>query len=346
MTTPTDRRRLTVLGVKSIVFTLVTVLATLALAATIRNSTSGGEEFRADFTDVTSLNRGDDVRMAGVKVGSVRDIEVSDANVATVTFTVDPAVPLPEGSRLELRFRNLVGQRYIAVEPPQEPTGGETLRAGHTFGVTDTAPALDLTLLFNGFQPLFRLLDPEDVNTLSGQILAVFQGDGASVDSLLASAGRLTTTLAERDAVIGDLVDSLGSVLETVSTRSAQLDATIVTLQQLVTGLAQDRETIGQTLDGLGSLSVSVADLLEQGREPLAASIVGLDDLAGNLSDSEEVLDRVLTNLPPKLDALGRTGSYGSWVNFYVCSIQGSIPLPEGYRGDLGAEPDAARCYA
>ncbi|WP_052336906.1 MCE family protein [Nocardioides alkalitolerans] len=345
MTTPTDRRHVAVLATKSIVFTLVTLLATLALAATIRNSSGGGEEFRADFSDVTSLNRGDDIRMAGVKVGSVRDIEVGDDNLARVTFTVDPAVTVPEGTQLELRFRNLVGQRYIAMEPPVSGSGGE-IEAGHTFPVSETAPALDLTLLFNGFQPLFRLLDPEDVNTLSGQIVAVFQGDGASVDTLLASAGRLTTTLAERDAVIGDLIDSLGSVLETVSTRSAQLDATIVTLQQLVTGLAQDRDTIGRTLDGLGALSVSVADLLEQGRAPLAESIVGLGDLAGNLSDSEEVLDRVLTNLPPKLDALGRTGSYGSWLNFYVCSIQGSIPLPEGYRGDLGAEPDAARCYA
>ncbi|MFW6775916.1 MCE family protein [Nocardioides sp. CPCC 205120] len=345
MTTTAERRRLATLGVKSVVFTLVTVLATLALAATIRNSSGSGAEFRGVFTDVTSLNRGDDIRMAGVKVGSVRDIEVTDERFATVTFTVDEAVRVPEGTQLELRFRNLVGQRYIALEPPTDGGGG-AVAAGHTFGVDDTAPALDLTLLFNGFQPLFRLLDPEDVNALSGQIVAVFQGDGASVDSLLASAGSLTAELAERDAVIGDLITSLGSVLETVNARSAQLDATIVTLQQLVSGLAQDRDTIGRTLDGLGALSVSVADLLEEGREPLAASITGLGDLAGNLSDSEEVLDAVLSALPPKLDALGRTGSYGSWVNFYVCSIQGSIPLPEGYRGDLGAEPDAARCYA
>ena len=69
----------------------------------------------------------------------------------------------------------------------------------------------------------------------------MFQGDGASVDSLLASTGSLTTTLAEKDAVIGQLISSLSSVLNTVNDRSGQLDTTIVTLQQLVSGLASDR---------------------------------------------------------------------------------------------------------
>lgn len=338
------RNGLTPIAVKSIVFTLVTVLATLVLAATIRNGSGGGGEFTARFTDATSLNEGDDIRMAGVKVGAVRDIEVADDGLAEVTFTVSDEVAVPAGTTLELRFRNLVGQRYIALQPPTTPEGGEAIAPGHEFGVDATSPALDLTLLFNGFHPLFRLLDPEDVNALSGQVLAVFQGDGASVDTLLESTGRLTTTLAQKDAVIGQLITSLGSVLATVESRTDEVDATIVTLQQLVSGLAADRDTIGATLDGLGSLSVSVADLLDEGRAPLQESIVGLGDLAGNLADSSDTIDTLLTNLPGRLDALGRVGSYGSWLNFYACSVQGLIPLPEGYRGDLGIEPVAARC--
>lgn len=337
--------------VKSLVFTLVTVLATLALAATIRNTSGSGEEYHAVFTDVTSLNRGDDIRVAGVKVGSVRDIEVTDERYAEVTFTVSDDVTLPSGTTAELRFRNLVGQRYIALVPPSAEevrTGkvddGGDLEPGHTFEIGSTAPALDLTLLFNGFQPLFRFLDPEDVNTLSGQVLAVFQGDGASVDGLLASTGSLTSTLAAKDQVIGDLITSLSAVLEVVDSRTDELDTTVVTLQQLVSGLAEDRTTIGATLEGLGGLTTSVADLLEEGRAPLADAVVGLDALAGNLSGAEDTLDEVLTSLPVTLDALGRTASYGSWVNFYACSVQGRIPMPEGYRGDLGVTTDVTRC--
>ncbi|MFD1859243.1 MCE family protein [Aeromicrobium camelliae] len=338
---------MTKLLIKSIVFTLVTVLATVALAGTIRNSVSGSaKQYTAMFTDATSLNKGDDVRMAGVKVGTVEDIRVAENRLAEVTFTVSQQVRVRGGTTAELRFRNLVGQRYIALEPPEDP--GPTLQAGYTFPTSATRPALDLTMLFNGFQPLMKFLSPEDVNKLSEQIIAVFQGEGATVEGLLSSTASLTQTIAEKDEVIGQLIDSLSAVLTTINGRSDQLDTTIITLQQLVSGLAEDREVIGSTLDGLGNLTVSVSELLEEGRAPLKGSIAALDRLSGNLSNAEAVLDSFFQVLPTKLDRIGRLGSYGSWLNFYVCSIEGKIPMPEGYMGDLGVTPAAGvtRCAA
>lgn len=334
--------RLTLL--KSLVFTVVTVLATALLAATIRNTDGGATAtYRAVFSDATSLNRGDDIRMAGVKVGTVQDIEVTDRRRAGVEFTVQRGLRLPRGTTAELRFRNLVGQRYISLEPP-ERNGGDTLPLGYTFGLDETRPALDLTMLFNGFQPLLRFLDPEDVNNLSGQIIAVFQGEGATVEGLLDSTASLTSTLAEKDRVIGELIRNLSAVLTTINSRSGQLDSTIVTLQRLVSGLARDRKTIGSTLDGMGRLTTSVAGLLEEGRPPLKRSIASLEDLSTNLADNDRVLDRFFRTLPVKLDRIGRTGSYGSWLNFYECEITGVIPQPEAYWGDLGAKPIAERC--
>ncbi len=327
---------------KSVVFTLVTLIATAALAATIRNSGGPGESYRAVFSDATSLNRGDEIRMAGVKVGTVTGIDLDDDANAVVEFTVADTARVEAGTIAQLKFRNLVGQRYISLEPPERR--GAELEPGYTFELEDTRPALDLTLLFNGFQPLLQALDPDDVNTLSAEIVAVFQGDGASVDTLLASTGNLTQTLAAKDAVIGDLITSLSSVLATVNSRTDQVDTVIVTLQQLVSGLASDRATIGSTLDGLSGLAVSVSDLLEQGREPLRNDIAALQQLAGNLSGAEATLNEFFATLPVKLDSLGRLGSYGSWLNFYVCQIDGVIPNPEGYYGDVGVQSNAGRC--
>ena len=329
---------------KSLVFVVVTVVATAALSATIRNSgTSDGVEYQAMFTDVTSLNRGDDIRMAGVKIGRVDDINIADQRVAKVTFSVDREIELNSGTTATIRFRNLVGQRYISLA--QGDTALAVLKAGHTFDTDQTEPSLDLTMLFNGFQPLFRLLSPDDVNNLSFQIIQVFQGEGSTVEQLLSSTASLTSTVAAKDKVIGELIDNLNGVLVSVNDRSDQLSTTLITLQRLVSGLAEDREVIGSTLDGLGDLSVSVADLLEEGRPPLKASITSLDSLAGNLAAAEPVIESFLQLLPTKLDRIGRLGSYGSWLNFYVCSIEGRIPLPQGYMGDLGAQPIAGRCH-
>lgn len=337
------RRTMAITLTKSLVFALATVLATLALAGTIRNSSEGArDEYVAIFSDVTSLNKGDDVRMAGVKVGTVSKVEVARGRLARVTFTVSDNAPLGEGARAELYFRNLVGQRYIALEPGN--VTGERLRPGYVFDLEHTQAALDLTALFNGFQPLFRLLDPADVNELSGQIIAVFQGEGPTVEGLLKSTASLTSTLADRDQVIGDLITNLSSVLGVVNERSDQLDTTLVTLQRLVSGLSADRETIGSTLDGMGDLSESVAGLLEEGRPALKRSIKALGDLSGILADNEDVIARSLNTMPTKLERLAKLASYGSWVNFYVCSINGRIPLPDGYYGDRGVKPVAGRC--
>lgn len=329
--------------IKSLVFTIVTVLATAVLASTIRNDAGGSaREYKAMFEDATSLNKGDDIRIAGVKVGTVSDIEVADTRLAKVTFSVNDDVQLTSGTTAHLRFRNLVGQRYIALDLPAKP--GTKLAAGHNFDTDETEPALDLTMLFNGFQPLFKLLNPEDVNNLSSQIIAVFQGEGATVEGLLSSTASLTSTIAEKDQVIGDLITNLDNVLTTLNNPSDQLDTTITTLQQLVSGLAEDRTTIGSTIEGLGDLTTSVADLLDEGRKPLKDSIASLGDLSENLADAEPTIDKFLETLPTKLDRIGRTASYGSWVNFYLCSIEGRIPMPEGYYGDLGAKPIAGRC--
>lgn len=329
--------------IKSIVFTVVTVLATAVLATTIRNDAGGNsEDYTALFTDATSLNKGDDIRIAGVKVGTVSSIDVAEGRLAKVGFTVTDTVDLTRGTTAELRFRNLVGQRYIALDLPA--TEGKELEPGHTFELDQTKPALDLTMLFNGFQPLFKFLNPEDVNNLSTQIISVFQGEGATVEGLLSSTASLTSTIADKDQVIGELITDLNDVLTTINNPSDQLDTTIVTLQQLVSGLAQDRKTIGSTLDGLGDLTTSVAGLLKEGRKPLKNSIRGLGKLSKNLADNEPALDSFLKKLPTKLDKIGRLGSYGSWLNFYVCSIGGSIPMPEGYMGDLGVRPIAERC--
>ncbi|HEY9354167.1 MAG TPA: MCE family protein, partial [Nocardioides sp.] len=202
----------------------------------------------------------------------------------------------------------------------------------------------DLTMLFNGFQPLFKFLDPEDVNNLSAQIIAVFQGEGATVESLLSSTASLTSTLADRDQVIGDLITNLNSVLEVVSQRTGMLDTTLVTLQRLVSGLAADRKTLGSTIEGMGELSQSVTGLLEEGREPLRDSIDSLGDVSENLAENDEALTKFLTTMPQKTDQIGRMATYGGWLNFYICSIDGRIPKPEGYYGDLGVDSPAGRC--
>lgn len=311
--------------IKLVIFAVVTLVATAALAATIANTDTGGTTYRARFTDATGLNPGDDVRISGVRVGQVTDVSVVDRRLAEVEFTVQTDHKLSASAGAAIRYRNLVGQRYLALT--QGPGTPGVLPAGGTIPVPRTVPALDLTVLFNGFKPLFTALSPDDVNKLSYEIIQVLQGEGGTVGSLLAHTASLTSTIADRDQVIGSLIDNLNTVLGTVAQRDQELSGLISSLQQLVSGLAADRKPIGDAISTLADLSTGTAGLLTDARPSLKDSITGLGQLSANLNDSQPLVEKFLNTLPDKVGAITRLGSYGSWFNFYNCSISGSLKL-------------------
>jgi phospholipid/cholesterol/gamma-HCH transport system substrate-binding protein len=305
--------------IKSLIFIAVTALATALLAVSITNSGVGaGERYTAKFLDATSLNVGDDVRISGVRVGQVESLEISDHNRALIRFSLDQGRRLPADVRAVIKYRNMVGQRYIALERGTTATRDQ-LPEGGEIPLDRTTPALDLTDLFNGFKPLFQALSPNDVNELSGELVQVLQGEGGTVESLLAHTGSLTTTLAGRDKVIGEVIGNLNTVLKTVNGKGDALANLVSTLRQLVSGLAGDRAAIGDAISGIGDLTQSTAGLFEQARPPLKDSIAGLKDVAGNLVQNQSDVDSFLTNLPVKFNELGRVSSYGSWMNFFLC---------------------------
>jgi len=326
--------------VKGIVFTVVTVLATTLLAITIANTQVGDTvDYHAVFTDVTGLTTGDDVRIAGVLVGTVDAIGVVRKRYADVTFSVARDRPLPASVTATIKYRNLVGQRYIALDQGVGAVDA-TLPPGGTIGIDRTRPALDLTDLFNGFTPLFQALSPADVNALSNEIIQVLQGEGTTVDSLVAHTASLTTTLADRDQVIGQTIDNLNSVLNTVNSRGNELSDMVTTLQQLVSGLAADRQPIGNAINALSDLTTSTANLLEPGRAALKQDIGALGQVAGTLASNSDTVATFLHNLPIKYQAIGTLASYGSWLNFYLCAatVTGVSGLtPTGI-------PPSARC--
>jgi phospholipid/cholesterol/gamma-HCH transport system substrate-binding protein len=312
---------------KLLIFMVVTALATGVLVATIGNLSFGGSHsYKAVFADATGLNKGDEIRVAGVKVGTVKAIEISDRTRALVTFSVDDSTSLTEATHATIKYRNLVGQRYIALT--QEVGSPTKLDDGATIPISRTQPALDLTVLFNGFKPLFQALSPADINQLSYEIVQVFQGEGGTLESLLQHTASVTSTLADRDQVIGELVDNLSEVLDHVADRDQQLNELITTFKQFVGGLNQDRDAILGSLDQISQLSVQTASLVKGVRSPLVADIANLRQLTSNIQRNRGELDRALQVLPIKLEKVGRTAIYGSWFNFYLCQFQGKVHLP------------------
>ena len=324
-----DRESVSAL-VKLTIFLVITAMATMLLGLLLSNGNfTKRSEYKAAFTDVTGVAKGDDVRIAGVAVGSVRKIEIYNRDKAIVTFGVNADTPLTENTNVQIRFRNLVGQRYFALS--QGADGAKsTLKPGSTIPESRTEGALDLNVLFNGFKPVFKALSPEDTNKLAYELIQTVQGEGGNVERLLASTSSLTNTLAGRDKLIGDVITNLSEVLDTVGSRDKELTDTIDTLQQFVTGLKNDREAILGSVDSISGLAVETADLLEQGRPALTEDVKQLNRLTSNLSEKKNLkrLSDEIQILPIKFNKLGNNASYGSEFDFFLCGVAGNLEIP------------------
>jgi phospholipid/cholesterol/gamma-HCH transport system substrate-binding protein len=316
-------------GVRLAIFTAFTVLATSLLALTIANvDNHASRSYHAIFTDATNLRPGDEVREAGVRVGTVSGVSLYQDRDAEVTFSLDDDVPLTSTTQLAIRYRNLIGQRYLAVI--DGAAGGSPVAKDAVIPASRTQPALNLTQLFDGFRPLLQGLDPGEVNQLSYNLIQVLQGEGGTVNSLFSQVGSVTTTLANHDALIGNVIDNLNAVLGPLDAHDRQVSALIGNLQHFITGLSQDRGAIGRSLVNINSLAGTTQSLLGKVRPDLKVDVAHLGVLAEQLDSrrSQAILRHFLTYTPFKLKVATPETSYGAFLNFYVCGV--NFVLPNG----------------
>ncbi|GAA1796026.1 MCE family protein [Actinomadura chokoriensis] len=321
-------------AIKLLTFVVITSVATGVLAMTISNMRfRDTREYKAIFTDVTGLLDNDDVRAAGVQVGQIEHIRLYKGDKAEVTFSVEEDGPfkagLPSTTQVQIRYRNLMGQRYLALTDGAGQAN-DYLKPGGTIPVSQTQPALDLTTLFNGFRPLFRALEPKDVNTLAMQIIQVLQGEGGTINSLLAHVASLTNTLADRDQVIGEVIDNLNTVLGTIDQRHDQVDRLVRDLRSFVSGVSGDRKAIFDSVAAINDLTGTTQDLLSDARPSIKNDIAGLSRLAATFDANSAALDGGLKRSPKRLEGLVNISSYGSWFNMYICGLDARVRLPGG----------------
>jgi phospholipid/cholesterol/gamma-HCH transport system substrate-binding protein len=309
-----------------VVFSLVlTLIVTNTVTRPLGKSTY---TYRALFADASGLRAGESVEIAGVRVGKVTGLQLSGDTVypngksypgsAVVTFKVDRGQRFTTGARAVIRYEDLLGARFLALEQ-SNPTA-TLMPAGGVFYPDRTAPALSLTALFDGFKPLFDALTPQQANELAADVVAAFQGSGASITTLFDNIARLTGNLSKRDALIAEVVDNLDVVLRGVADQRGDLAALIHDLGALTHGLSADRQRIGHALSGVDAVAASLSDLIDKGEPVLHHDIADLFLVAGTLVKNQKLLAKAVEALPGGAAAFTRSLGYGTWLNGYVCA--------------------------
>ncbi len=273
--------------------------------------------YSAVFSNVSGLKGGNFVRVAGVEVGKVKDLKLQNDGTVRADFAIDRGLTLTYGTKAAVRYENLIGERYLSLE--DGPGSTRKLQPGATIPLARTSPALDVDALIGGFRPLFRALDPDQVNALSGELLRVFQGQGGTISSVLAQTSALTTTLADRDKLIGEVITNLNIVLHTFGTRDKQFSEGLDKLSQLVGALADRKTDITTGVAYINAATASVADLLTAARQPIKDTVVQTDRFSGQIEADHDFVDDLVKTLPNAYQVLARNGLYGDYFGFYLC---------------------------
>jgi phospholipid/cholesterol/gamma-HCH transport system substrate-binding protein len=303
-------------GIFAVVMVLLTVFLFFTFAQVRTGSTNG---YSAVFADASRLKTGDTVRIAGIRVGTVRDVALqSDKNVI-VDFDADRNIVLTTGTKAAVRYLNLVGDRYL--ELVDGPGSTRVMPAGAQIPKDRTAPALDLDLLLGGLKPVIQGLNPEDVNALSASLIQVLQGEGGTLESLLSKTSSFSNSIADNNEVVGQLIENLKNTLDTLSKNGADFSGAIDRLEQLITGLSKDRDPIGNAIVSLSSGTAALSDLLTEARPPLAGTVDQLNRLAPLLADDKDRLSAALERAPNNYRKLARLGAYGSFIQYYICGL-------------------------
>ena len=305
------------LGAFSLVLLLFTAVIVVVFGQMRFDRTTG---YSAIFSNSSGLRAGQFVRASGVEVGKVKDVKlIEGGSKARVDFDVERSLELFEESTASVRYLNLIGDRYLELK---RGDSDRRMPSGGTIPVERTEPALDLDALIGGFRPLFRALDPEKVNTIAQSIITVFQGQGGTINDILDQTASLTSTLADRDQAIGEVIRNLNTVLDTTVRHQEQFDETLVNFERLITGLKNRADPIASSVADISDAAGTVADLLTDNRPLLQDTVGYLDAVLQPLVDQKDQLNDILSRLPSALKIIGRAGGiYGDFFNFYLCDI-------------------------
>lgn len=308
------------LGAFSLVLLLFTFIIILVFGQLRFDRTT---TYSAEFNSASGLRDGEFVRASGVEVGKVKAVRLVDGGrKVVVDFAVERSIPLYKSTTAQIRYANLIGDRYIELQRGEGEDAGRLMPAGGLIPLSRTQPALDLDALIGGFRPLFKALDPDKVNNITSSLITVFQGQGGTINDILDQTAQLTSTLAERDQAIGEVVKNLNIVLDTAVKHQTELDQTVNNFEILITGLKNRADPLAAAVAHISNASGTVADLLADDRPLLKSTVGHLENFQQPLVDQEEQLDGFLTKFPNALKVIGRSGGiYGDFFNFYLCDI-------------------------
>ena len=316
---PFRERNPVIIGAVSLVVLAAAVLA--AFRADDLPVIGGGDTYHAAFAESAGLKAEDEVRIAGVRVGKVKEVAL-DGDQVMVTFKVDETAEFGDQTGASIKVKTLLGDKFLALEP----SGEGQMAEDSVIPLERTTSPFDVIDAFTGLAERGEQIDTDALSDSLRTLADLTRNTPAEFRGALDGLSRLSTTLASRDEEIGTLLSNLTEVTAVLDERDQDLIALMEDADQLFTALVARRQVISDLLDSTTLLSQELTRLVRDSRADLQPALQELDGVVDLLLRNEDNLEESLRLMAPFYRVFANTLGTGPWFDTFIYNFPLAIP--------------------
>ena len=305
--------------------TIITILLVLAFNVGSLPIIGGGDSYRAAFSEAGGLRDGDDVRIAGVKVGKVKNVDLAGDHVV-VDFKVTEPAAFGTQTGASIRMKTLLGQKYLALEP----AGPGQLKADSEIPIDRTVSSYDIV---NAFSDLTETTEQIDTTQLAKSLTTLateFRDSPPDVKAALDGLSRLSNTIASRDAELKRLLASANSVSGTVAQRNKSIESIIKNSDLLLVELNARRDAIHTLFTNTSAMAQQLTALVRENRAELKPALDQLTKVLAVLQKHEQDLNDTIAAMAPFTRLFSNVLGNGRWFDTYIANLTSPVSIPGG----------------
>jgi phospholipid/cholesterol/gamma-HCH transport system substrate-binding protein len=304
---------------------VIAVLLVLAFNVQSLPLIGGGASYRAAFSEAGGLLKGDDVRIAGVKVGKVQKVDLAGDHVVVDFKVTEPAKFGPQ-TAASVRMKTLLGQKYLALEP----AGGGQMKEGAEIPLERTVSSYDIVNAFTDLATTSERIDTDQLATSLTTLATEFKDSPPQVKAALDGLSRLSTTIASRDAELKRLLASANSVSGTVAQRNKAVESIIKNADLLMLELDQRREAIHTLFTNTSEMAKQLTALVRENRAELKPALDQLTKVLAVLEKHEKDLSDTIAAMGPFTRLFANVLGNGRWFDTYIENLTTPVELRGG----------------
>jgi phospholipid/cholesterol/gamma-HCH transport system substrate-binding protein len=306
---------------------VIAALMVVAFKAADLPVIGGGDTYYAAFSEAGGLKPNDEVRIAGVRVGKVREVELAGDHVR-VKFQVDEDAEFGTETGAEIRVKTILGAMYVALVPAGDGQLGEEKE----IPVSRTKSPYDIVEVFEGLADRSARIDTDQLATALDTMAALTQNTPAEFKAALRGVSALSANVAARDAELNTLLGNLQKVSKVLGDRRQDIIGLMEDGDTLFRALVARREAVHNLLVATSDLSRQLTGLVRDTRADLKPALDNLEGVLDLLNANRENLDRSLRLLAPFYRVFANTLGNGPWFDTIIENIPPAPGVPVGVR--------------